>query len=168
MMQGRLMALALGAVFSVANAYSISGAGARQTKVRAVGTVIAYDLPVSGLAMTTSVPIDQFLIVRVDRSTRRRQEARYIKVRYRRWFNEPRLPEGVFDGNSKWRFLLTRDNTCDGPLRELQSVKGKTEDGKEIILRGLRKTPGGQKGEVSDDLTLPCYVLRYGKVRPAQ
>lgn len=166
MMRRLLSRFTLGTILTVVTVSAISFAGMRPRKLKTAGTVVAYDLPISGLAMLTSVPMEQFLIVRIDRPINRKQEARYIKVSYRRWFNEPELPTGVLDGRSKWRFAVTRDRSCDGPVRELRSIKSKTKDGKEVILQRLRQTSGAEKEELPDDRILPCYLLLPGDLRP--
>lgn len=166
MMRSLLSRFTLGTILTVVTVATISDAEMRPRKEKAVGTVIAYDVPISGLAMLTSVPMEQLLIVRIDRPMNRNQETRYIKVAYRRWFNEPELPTGVLDGRGKWRFAVTRDRSCDGSVGELRSIKSKTEDGKEVILQRLRQTSGAEKEELPDDRILPCYLLRPGDLRP--
>ena len=104
-MTGRqLLGLTLGIIVTGATISAICDVGMRRGKLRIVGTVVAYDLPVSGLARLTSVPMEQFLIVRIDKPIHRKPELTYIKVSYRRWFNEPELPSGILEGKNKWRF----------------------------------------------------------------
>ena len=159
--------MTLGIILAGATVSAICDDDMHHKKLKTVGTVIAYNLPVSGLAMLTSVPIEQFLVVRIDKPVNRKRTLRYIKVSYRRWFNEPELPSGVLDGGNKWHFVLSRDSSCDGSVRELESTKGKTEDGKEVILQLLRRTMGAEEA-VPDELILPCYVLRPGDLKPVQ
>jgi hypothetical protein len=160
-----LLGLMLATIPAAATVSATCDIGMSHRKLTTVGTVVAYDQPVSGLAMLTSVPMEQILIVRLDRSINRKQESKYIKLSFRRWFNEPELPSGILNSKNKWRFSLTRDINCDGSTRELQSDRSRTEEGKGVVLQRLRRTSGAEKEEVPDALILPCYVLRPGGLR---
>src|SRR3954467_10803431 len=77
-----------------------------------VGTVVAYN-QLAALVMITDAPGQHELVLRADRALPGKEAGQYVKIVYKHWANEASLPEGLFDGRSKWRFSLKRDYTCD-------------------------------------------------------
>lgn len=137
----------------------------RKRKVKIIGTVIAYDRSVTQLLKLTSVPAEEIFIVRDNKGPGVKRESLYIKVTYQRWLNEPDVPKEFFDSKKQWQLDLAREPRCDGPLRELLEMKGKTERGDEVSLPRLQRTKGAEDLEIPGDINLPCYVLCPGSLK---
>ena len=127
-----------------------------------IGTVIAYDQLVP-LTNITSAPQSQLLLVRIERRIKGRETARYIKVVYKYGVDEASLPETVFDGKSRWRFILKRDRSCDSSVGQMKAAKHETKERDEVMLPHLKFT-SETKG-LEDNTNLPCYVLKPGNFR---
>lgn len=126
-----------------------------------IGTVVAFEQSALRIAKLTFVPREERLVVRVDRRIKGGEGSRYIKVLYTYLGDEAALPEEIFDGSKRWRFNLTRDRSCDGPLpgkAESKDSAAETKTGAQ--LPQLQRTRGAEAEAVPTDSSLPCYVLR--------
>lgn len=135
----------------------------KESMLTIVGPIVAYERSVTRLAQLTFVPNTEVLIVRVDKLIKGQEQAPYLKVVYRYGTDEPSLAKEVFDGRSQWRFTLKRDRNCDSSVGQMKSVKTQTKEGEEVTLSGLKFT--GETEGLTDDINLPCYVLKPGNYR---
>jgi hypothetical protein len=131
----------------------------RKSRLVITGTVVGYD-QLMPLTSITSAPQVAVLIVRVDKRISGREKSRYIKVVHRRLYGgEAELPSEIFDSKKRWRFKLSRQPSCDSSLQELESAKGKIEDGAEVSVPRLKRTSGAEVEDIPTDVVLPCYEL---------
>lgn len=136
----------------------------KKEKVRMMGAVVARVISATSLAALTSVPNEQILLVRI-RQEGKEQEPKYIKVIYQRWHNEPELPAELLNSKSLWSFRLVRSSICDGTLKSLLNVHGKTEGKAGGLVPQLIPTSGAEAEAIPQDNILPCYLLRPGNLR---
>jgi hypothetical protein len=122
------------------------------------GVVVGYDQLIQ-LANITSAPQVNVLVVRIEERIKGREESRYIKVIYEHLSGEATLPSEIFDGKNRWSFKLGRQTSCDSSLQALESASGKTEDGTEVSVPRLKRTPGAEAENIPADAMLPCYKL---------
>ena len=131
----------------------------KNEKVKIIGTVIGFD----GLAATgnlTNAPQSQLLIVRVDKSFKGREKAKYIKIIYV-YFES--VDTSLFNLTSiernQWKFRLSKDNSCDSSLKDVKYGKSTSLNGKEEISF-LRLKGVAELHDIYEMTKLPCYILR--------
>ena len=118
------------------------------------GTVIAYNLSLLSVVKLTSVPNNDLILVRVNRSVSGQLKSRYAIVRYEYWNNEPRLPDGFHNAKAQWRLELKRDSLCD---RSVSDVLSRKNSPGAVILRPLQWKQM-KRGRLLNEM-IPCYVL---------
>lgn len=138
------------------------GVRSETQSLEVVGTVVAYDQE-APLTNITWVMQSQVVLVRISKSIKGRAAGPYIKVVYRFAPNESPFPQNILDENTEWRFILKRDISCDSSVREMKTMKAKTEEGEITAIPRLKYK--NETEVIEDEVSLPCYVLKPGKYR---
>jgi hypothetical protein len=124
------------------------------------GTVIAY------LPQRQSIVIDgargQSVVIRIDRVTKGKESSAYVLGVYQYHDGQASLQKDFLEGRSQGRFVLTRQNSCDKSLLELEPPLGsKTEEAPAGMA--LLSTPSlvwsSEVRKIPPKLQLPCYVF---------
>lgn len=137
--------------------------GSKPRRLTVIGTVVAYDR-LAGLFTLTSAPSSQLLIVRVEKRGGKSEKSSYIQIEYIVWPHE-RANKDINDFNRKWRFKLTRERECDGPLQELLFMKGQTLGGVEKIEPRLNWTNSEEEKKIPSNAILRCYTLQTEDIK---
>ena len=140
----------------------IYGVRSETQSLEVVGTVVAYD-QAAPLTNITWVLQSQVVLIRISKSIKGRAAGPYIKVVYRFAPNESPLPQNILDENTRWRFILKRDITCDSSVREMKTMKAQTEEGEITTIPRLKFK--NETEVIEDEVSLPCYVLKPRKYR---
>jgi len=127
-------------------------------KLKATGEVIGFDRFAS-LTNITSAPQSQTIVVKLNKITKGKQSQPYVIVVYKSWKGEPLLPEKIFNGKSKWKFRLAREESCDSTLEDIVSLKNTEENQNFEGVSRFEWT--SLKPDVADNVKLPCYILGY-------
>jgi hypothetical protein len=128
-----------------------------------IGRVIAKDAYL-GLARINTPMSVQVFIVKVDNVSQGENSPRFIKIKYEDDEDKEALPSGLLDGESLWRFSISRDKSCDQTVSENlfidPSASAKLpEAGAYILLRNaIQDIPAPHS-------LLPCFTLRPGGVK---
>ena len=161
-----LTALLLCLLTLPAGDYSISDGGSGDSgRVEAVGTVIGYSLlsqfrQVSGRSV--SWPHD-VLLIRVEGENSGLRKGQYVKISYRATAeHHEELPAAMKEKSGRWRFVLTRDESCDEAMRSfIHGDESKRFAGAEQHP-DLQRARGAEGEKLPEDITLPCYGFSQG------
>ena len=129
------------------------------------GRVVGYDQSISLTGLTSSPKID-VLIVHIEKIIKGHEEANYIKVLREYWKDDLSLSKDLTNGKKEWTFLLTKEQGCDGSLREMQSPSKKPSERTEIQVPRYKPSTGAEAEKIPEDLKLPCYRVRPDGVTP--
>ena len=92
-----------------------------------------------------------------------------IKVVYKYFRQEPKLPQEFFDYSLRYRLRVTRDRDCDQTLRDLVYVPYRDGSGARVgESRMLFPAQGAPALDPNVDLMLQCYALRPGDYQVAK
>jgi hypothetical protein len=127
-------------------------------KLKTIGEVVGYDRFAS-LMNITSAPQSQMVIVRTMKKIKDSQIQSYIIVVYKSSAVKS-LPKEMFDGKSRWKFWLTRDENCDSRWIDIKSLKN--TEGNQNLKDNSRFEWTSSKQNIADEIKLPCYILADG------
>jgi hypothetical protein len=134
-------------------------------KQKITGRVIAKDAYV-GLAHLSSVTNVELFIVKVDDAAQGARSPRFIKVRYEDYADQRPLPAELLEGKSHWTFSLTRNESCDQVVSEgLFVAPSNTGTPPKAGTFILAENAGQDVPPIKT--TIPCFVLRPGRVKPS-
>lgn len=120
-------------------------------KVVLRGKVVAYENSAVRIARLTDVPREETFFVKVEAVSKGKENSEFIKVKYRYLGEENALPENLFEGKNRWKFVLFRNKECDQKgIFENQDVS-------------LVKVDENEK--LTQDTSLPCYSLLKEKLK---
>lgn len=118
-------------------------------KVVLSGKVIAFENSLLRISKLTDVPREETFFVKVETVSKGKETSEFIKIKYRYFGENNALPESLFEGKNRWKFVLHRNQDCDQTgFIEDPAVSLVTIDEKERLPKGL---------------SFPCYVLEKGK-----
>lgn len=152
------LALCLG--FSCLSLHRVCLAQSKE-ELRAIGRVVGFDRFAS-LTNITSAPQSQTIILKLDKILKGRQSRSYVVVVYDSWKGKPSLPEEMFNGKSKWKFYLTRKESCDSEWQNIVSLNSDGES--QVFTRSSRFEWITSKPDIANNVKLPCYALESYKM----
>jgi hypothetical protein len=134
-------------------------------RIEVVAATVAQDR-VSSLAQPSAgQPTLEAYVLRIVEPTALVKEARYIKLYYQHYSDEPLLPKDFFGGEKKlWQLTMARVYQCDGTVRQMATMHD--QKGEPIFHPELLPRPSdpGRPEVLPLDMLLPCFVLETNYV----
>lgn len=123
-------------------------------KVVLTAKVIAFENSLLRVTKLTDIPRKEIVFLKVETVSRGKETSEFIKIEYPYFGESNALPKSLFEGKSRWKFVLRRNKECD--------QTGYAEDPAAPLVTI------DENERLPKDLTFPCYVLKTGKAKPVK
>jgi len=115
------------------------------------GKVIAYENSLVRITKLTDVPREETFYVKVEKVSKGKESSEFLKVKYRYIGEKNALPESLFEGKNRWKFVMLRNQECD--------QTGITENPAVSLVKI------DEDERLPQDATFPCYLLVKEKLK---
>lgn len=139
---------------------SAKGSSASE-KIEIIGLSVAYDFFPPGSRHLGRDKRDYDLIIKVVAVRAGKEDAKYIRLRYRRSKGDPDLPRYFNNGKSWWLLHLVREPACDQVLTF--NIPVRSRHGEVRRIPAFRRPPGTESEPLPQSV-LPCYLLQPGRI----